>query len=227
MINIPLAAATLLAVVAVFLNGRVLGYEAKQLKVAKSDAFDSVGYLSEAQADSADARALAMYGLIPEGKEQSWPECVHELQNLAATNSDAELQKSYQVDSTPTFKGLLGNELRNITFDGEQDAANNELHSFGTFDHTVLSVQDKENTSGIDEAIQLAFSPAGSIDSTSADLDKAIGVTKGINQKQFEDARDRAFAGLTFPTISLNVLVLAIIVLAYFGIRQRTAEYEE
>jgi hypothetical protein len=221
-INIPLATATLIAVVIVGSNIKMMSEETENLRAAKLDSFDSVGYLSEAEAASADARAKALYSLVPEGKEKSWADCQVELDNLAASSSTEELERTYTSQVTPTFKGLLGNELRNITFNGEIEAANAELHIFAAMKQTFLAL--KNNPSNEDAIVQ-AFRPSSSVDEIYSEADKAIEITKQINVREFEKDRDKAFDSLSFPSLSLNLLSLAVIVLAYFGIRKRVAEY--
>jgi hypothetical protein len=213
-----------LTIVVVVSNAHLMAEETNSLKAAKLDAFDSVGYLSEAEAAVEDTRAEALYSLIPEGKSQASQDCEKELANLAQTSNDADQEQTYTAQAPPSFKGLLGNELRNITFQGEIEAANAELHAFEKMKQTVLALRDAPNG---DAAFSQAFSPSSSVDQVSEEVDKDIEVTRQINMKEFERERDQSFALLTFPALSLNLLSLLILALAYVGIRQRLTEYSD
>ena len=223
-VNLPLAGATLIALMIVVSSSKLTSEEAETLRAAKLDAFDSVGYLSEAEADAANARAKAMYALVPEGKEKSWAACEAELEALASSSNSEELTRQYTREAPPQFKGLLGNELRNITFTGEIEAANTAVHTFSSMKQTLLALKTNPSNEG---AITQAFQPSGSVDDAYGRLDRAIEDTRQINMKEFEKDRDKAFDALSFPSLSLSPFALAVIVLAYFGIRKRVAEYGE
>lgn len=224
-VNVPLACATLIALAVVVSNVRLMVVETETIRAAKLDAFDSVGYLAEAQAATADARAQALFGLIPEAQEKAWLRCRQQLDALAATDRTEELNRAYTATDKPAFKGLLGNELRNITFEGEIEAALAELQAFERFKTTLQGLQSKEEASTPDEAFALAFHSPGSVDDAYREADRTIEATKAINVAHFGMSRDEAFAQLAFPSLSLNLLSLAMIVLAYFGVRQRAGEY--
>ncbi len=190
------------------------------------DAFDSIGYLAQARADGEDARSEELLAVAEKGSPADWLDFARQARSLANSTSADEISQTYSAASKPTFKGLLGDELRNITYAGEQDAANAELHAYGAFLAAVQRERRLADAGNFQGAVGAAVSPGlNSTEGYAQAMDSAIATTEKINQDQFDLIRDQAFAALNLPSLAFPWLAIAILGLSAWGIRQRAAEY--
>src|ERR1700733_9024858 len=124
-----LAGASLIALVLATVSAAVLYAQAGHLRVAKSEAFDSIIALSQARAISDDANADESRYLVDPARAAQYQQAFeNKSQQLAALPGagifqyDAALARAisaYHADNADIrFGGYLGAEFRNITFTG-------------------------------------------------------------------------------------------------------------
>jgi hypothetical protein len=225
--NPALVAATVVAVAfGVYLISRA-SMANDELKVAKEDAFDSIHALWQARAVAYDAN----------GDETRW------LLFGAARGAEFErgykdkVQKLTTVPQPPesmitgrkppdTYKGYFGDELRNITFQGEKEAALKMIRAFAAYDKVDGAMRSLEKNNRHAEAVQKGIG-MGPDESGSAieHFDKALQEVVAINHKEFDAAVDRGMSALSLAEKVLPVASLLVAFLALFGIRPRLREY--
>jgi hypothetical protein len=237
-INPALLAAT--ALIAGFLIYVVTCFVAvgRDLKWGKQDAFDSVGFLWRARADAYDANGEAGRRLLdPErhdAHEQAFREKVGRLVTLPPGTKYPDLLAAVRGlrlpeeagRLPPAFKGHLADELRNITFAGEQQAAKDALATFGDYLAIDDQVRQLEKEKKHREAVQLGtgYKP-GELNGAFRRFDAALGKVLQINEDEFHRAIRQGEAALAGCEAVAAVVLLAVAVLTYVGLRPRLREY--
>ena len=211
----------------------------EDLRSAKKDAFDSVYALSVAKALSTDANADESRFIVDPARAPQYRDAfLAKSQMLLDLGPGVTLQTydaglktalgAYFADPAnhPVgFAGYFGTELKNITFPGERDAAEQVLETYQAYELDDRALRQKAETD-LTEAIRFDTSPAA------ADSDGAFNAytaalqnVTDINQKAFDQ---RVGAGLSalngWPWIPLGG-ASAVIVLTIVGIRPRLNEY--
>ncbi len=230
MVSLPLALATVVLAVFVLWLGASLRAENEQLRAAKADCFDSIHALWKAKSVAYDANgdeSLYLLGLPP-SEEAGYDQSFHAKASLLAdVPVTPALVASCASGTVPTFKGSLGDELRNITFVGEHDAAVDTLRGWGKYMATDAQIRTLETTGHHAEAVTLCTgSGPDQSDGAFKTFDDALGRTLGINQTQFDLTVASAFSGLrSLPYVSAAALLL-ILILTWLGIAPRLREYQ-
>ncbi|MFD3405415.1 hypothetical protein ACFWUU_32325 [Kribbella sp. NPDC058693] len=205
-VNPRLLFATVVSVAVVIGGSVLLSGEAKHLKVAKHDAFNSILVLTKARATSYDANAdESRYLLDPD---------------RAATYEQTFNEKSSQV------KGFLDVELHNITFAGERAAADAAVTSFGVYLDDDRHIRELNRSGDLSGAIAFCTSYApGASNAAFTEYDKALVQVTNINQHAFDGAVSDGERGLRgwglIPWIAGGLAVLLVLA----GVRARLAEY--
>ncbi|MFI5778057.1 hypothetical protein [Nocardia sp. NPDC051570] len=224
-LNPPLLVATALAL-GLILGGAVTNSAADgQLRVAKQDAFDSLIALQQARAIGYDANADESRYLLDPDRAAQYTQAFltksQELADLKATTLPTyypALDRAIATDSG--IGGLFGDELRNITFAGEGDAARRTLTAFATYEHDDRAMR---SISDLRQAISL---DTGGSNSDFAAYNKELDAVIAINQRGFDDAIRAGGSVLTGWTgwipFGLTALIAAGVLL---GVRPRLAEY--
>jgi hypothetical protein len=233
LLNLPLLAATLIALVFTLRLVAVLGDERDQVRVAKMDAFDSIHALWQARAVANDAHGdESRYLLDGESSGTYQIAFLRKAGQLAAYPGGQNATQLAAVAARdpkrlpPGFTGYLADELRNITFSGEQDAAVSTLGTFGQFVAVEQQVRDLERGNKHPDAVALDIGySSGQSNGAFGQFDTALGKTIGINQQAFDQAIGRAFGSMAGVEYLSLVAVLAIVVLAFVGTYPRIAEY--
>ncbi|MEU6668702.1 hypothetical protein [Streptomyces sp. NPDC046727] len=143
-LNPPLLAATVCALLAVILGAQMLTSSAGNLRGARRDAFDSVVALSRARAVAYDANAdESRYLLDPERRDQYARSFLAKSQKLYGikgatldTYDDglADSRRAYGADRHDLrFTGEFRRELDNITFPGERAAAEQTVRTYAVY----------------------------------------------------------------------------------------------
>src|SRR5262249_12026380 len=131
-LNPALVVATLLALVGLTLTGVAIGREAALMRAAKQDCFDSIHALMQARAEAQDARGDTLR-LLPDRERapeyaKAFDAKAAKLARVPANLSPADLRAAVARGQVPAgFEGYLADELRNITFAGEAEAARETL----------------------------------------------------------------------------------------------------
>jgi hypothetical protein len=180
MINPLLMISTGLAFLSFFIFADAFTTADRQLRIAKQDAFESVHALWKARAVAYSAKAAESRRLM---------DAAH-----AAQDEQAFQQKVTQVN------GYLADELKNVTFPGELEAANKAVAAFAAYARTRQPA---------------AFDP----------FDQAIGETLQINQSAFDAAVKSSFDALNNVELTASIICGTIALLALLGLVPRLREY--
>jgi hypothetical protein len=231
-LNPALAAATALALAGLVLAGVAVGREAALLKRAKEDAFDSIHALMQARAEAQDARGDTLRLLLDRGRAPEYGKAFDaraaKLVRLPPGLSPADLRAAVGRGQVPSgVEGYLADELRNITFAGEAEAARETLETYlrsADIDREVRRLADGGKQA---EAVRLGLGDRpDQAGGAFTRFDEALGKTLRINRDEFDRAVDRGFAALAGFDIACPVVGLGVALLAYLGLRPRLKEYD-
>lgn len=236
--NPALAGVTLLAGVVLVTGLALVGRTSDHLVTAKSDAYDSVITLSRARAVAYDMNADESRYLIDPGRAAVWEQAYLE-QSQAIVHFDGATLGTYntrlqtavdghrQNRSNVPFGGYLGNELHNITFTGEQDAAERVLGAFQEYQVIDHRMRDLRAAGQLKDAITLNTGLAkGQSNYQFGQLSSAMQETIDVNQKAMDSALAATDGDLDGSTAALGGIVLAAaLVLTALGVRPRLREY--
>jgi hypothetical protein len=237
MVNPALFAATLLAVVLTFFFVSSFSDTRENLRVAKLDAFDSIYALIRARTVAYDANGEESRWLLDaspaRGFEREWKRKVllltgaPDLPHLARVELAEANPKTRDSRFPARTKGMLWDEVRNITFDGEYDAAGTMLGAFAAYYAIDGDVRTLEQRGKHADAIELCIGTRPDESNAAfARFDGALQKTLDINQVAFDAATSRAEAELRRAEIVGPALAMLVAVLAWLGIRPRLKEYE-
>lgn len=206
--------------------------ETHDLKVVKEDAFDSIGVMWRARADAFCAQShLSLSLLDPTVSRAARESFDRETSRLAALPDGVtfdQVQNAVSGGGLPPagFQGCIGVELRNITFDGEQDAANQMLARFAHYKAVAERVREAQSSGNRAAAIALCLGDGN--DQARGALkafDEALNHVLEINQQAFDQAVERGFQDVGgFGPWNIGV-ALAIAILTYTGLSPRLREY--
>ncbi|MBN3785750.1 MCP four helix bundle domain-containing protein [Burkholderia sp. Ac-20353] len=230
LVNPAMAAGSLLFVLAVALFAYKAGHVMSGMRTAKEDAFDSVYALSQAQAVAYAANAQeSVYLITPQKDAQG--------RQTALFRDDANKLFSANIANVPQLPpdlkrlqghGLLGNELANITFDGEDAAAKAALAGWLEYVRIDEQIRALEAAGRHNDAVALCVGTRpGESDWAFDRFVKALLVTMNINQTQFDLAVARAFDDVRWLWILLVAVLLCPLAGALAGLQQRLAEFRE
>lgn len=203
---------------AVTLVGR-FGAAREDLRVARDDAFNSIHLLWRARALAHDAK----------GDEARW---LLDRPRAGLYESGFSL-KLAQLVTDPRARtlprdagGLLADELRNITFQGERDGAQAALDAVADFVRVDDNVRKLVAQGRPADAVELAIGlrPDGARAAFDR-FDESLQRTAAINQDAFDAVLTLADRGLRRAEWVDPILSLIIALLAWLGIRPRLREY--
>ncbi len=191
----------------------------EDLRVARDDAFNSIHLLWRARALAYDAKGDEGRSLLDRPR--------------AGVYDSAFAVKMSQLSSsaherTPSggARGLFIDELRNVTFVGERDAAQTILAALADYSDVDDRVRRLETQGQHAQAVDLAIGTGGAQARAVFDhLDAAIERTTAINQDAFDAVLLVADRGLRRAEWLDPALALAIALAAWLGIRPRLREY--
>jgi DNA-binding transcriptional regulator/RsmH inhibitor MraZ len=226
--NVPLVVAT--ALTALFGGYLVftIGDARHDLKVAKEDAFDSIHAMWQAASIAYDANGDESRWLLGGPRKQSF--------DLAYRTKVARLTTKTQVTDgffsgsasriPKEYQGFFADEMRNITFKGEREAALKMIREFAAYDALDTKMRALELSGKHAEAVELCIGKQDNqSDATFDRFDKALHAVIDINHKQFDSAVKTGIVALEVAAVILPIICLAVAFLALFGIRARLREY--
>jgi hypothetical protein len=226
LVNLPLAAATAIGLVFLGLLGAALGTDAQQLKVAKQDAFDSIGALTRARALAYDANGDESRYLLDPSRAADFERAFAARAAQLADVTDFQQAASDAERGVVPFRGLLGDELRNITFPGELEAALETLRTWGRYVAIDREIRALEQAGRHQEAVDLCLGTAeGQSNWAFAQFDATLGRLIEINQREFGRAIDTGVGALAGFDLLGPIAAIMIALLAWLGLRPRLAEY--
>ncbi|MFB7676022.1 hypothetical protein ACFC26_31915 [Kitasatospora purpeofusca] len=236
--NVPLAVATLLAGAGLVTALTLASRAEHQLVVAKSNAYDSVIALGRARAVAYDLNADESRYLTDPARAAAYEQSFFDKTRSFArvdgatlgsyNNGLAALADRHRADHAAVgFGGFLGDELRNITFPGEQEAAERVLSAFQAYQRDDRKIRELNAQGRLKEAV--AFNTGLAAGQSNADfglLATALDDVQAVNQ----DAMDRAVAAtdgdLDATTAAVGgALLAAALALAVLGVRPRLREF--
>ncbi|MFC5473564.1 hypothetical protein [Paraherbaspirillum soli] len=226
-LNLGLLAATVILGLASLYGATSLQAIEKKLVSSKFDAFDSIHSLSKARAlayeANADESLLLIYRGHPEAQAQATADFKQRIAQIMAIEP-AQLDAA--TKSKTKFGGLLGAELVNITYPGEEAAALLTARTWADYVEIDKQIRELESSGRYAESQALALGyQAGQSNWAFDAFDKALGKTTAINQAAFDQDIADAFARLNrFPYLLFGA-VLASILAIVLGMKPRLDEY--
>ena len=201
-----------------------------ELRTAKADAFDSVHALSLAQAIAYSANAQESIFLLMNNKEIQTQQTTLFMGQANQIFTSKMGAASALIANPKDLKGrgFLGDELANITFPGEHQAAADSLKAWVDYVAIDTQIRHLENTGQHDRAVALCI---GKLENQSDwAFDRFISVlnkTIKINQTAFDEAISKAMAILKTMSFLLVFLFFAPLAGMVIGIQQRLVEFRE
>jgi hypothetical protein len=210
---------------------------AHRLKVITKDAFDSIHPLWSARATAEDAYgARARVLLFAHSNDQ--PAALRNLEDcqakilqlppgqitLSSLQNDPE--PAEVLVKNPQCKGFLADELRNLTFPGEREAALAAVQAWSRYCETdqQTAVFETNNRHADAVALHLSKEPSGGL-GTATRFDQALQSVIGINQAVFDKTVAEGLnkvQGLEWVVVGL---CLGILITTSAGIWPRIREY--
>jgi len=231
-LNPALLAATLLTLMLTLYAWQAMESERRQLKVAREDAFASIHALWQARAVAFEANGDESRYLLDLAHNQE-----QESAFFAKSESLARLpggQNRVQVlaalrreEHVPGFSGFLADELNNITFAGERDAAIRSLTAWEDYldvDARIRQLQQKGQTR---QAVELCLGTAQGESNWAFDqFDRALLATLEINQNAFHASVESGLSAVRYLEIKALIVAILIAALAFLGLAPRIREYQ-
>jgi hypothetical protein len=197
------------------------------LVTAKEDAFDSIHALWRAHATAFDANADESFYLLDHGKADKQAQWTDKFNQKAAVLSQGDPNQALQMAiASKRFKGLLGDELANITFPGENEAAMRTMRSWVTYLDIDHQIRQLEEAGKYKDALALNIgTQQGESNWAFAQFDDALGETLKVNQQAFDNEIAHAFDLLSHFVYALIAAVVVVIAAIVVGIKPRLDEY--
>jgi hypothetical protein len=224
--NPALLVATLVTLLLVGRLVSILNAEATNLKVAKQDAFDSIHALWQARAIAYDANGDESLYLLPGFDHQQYDVSFRaKAAQLASKPLDDQLITSANRGSVQ-FTGRFADEMNNITFPGELEAATEMLRTYAQYYALDAQIRAFETGGQHDAAVALdTGNNVGQSDWAFAQFDAALGKVLDINLQWFNDSVQHAFDDLNGADLLGPVAGVILVILVWFGLQPRIAEY--
>lgn len=232
-LNPMLLAATAIAILFLGYTARAFLSASNNLKVAKEDALQSIQDLRKARsiaysANGDESRYLLDTALAAK-HEQSYFQKVAQLATFSQGQNFQTVTTSFaqsQVKEVNGFTGYLAEELKNITFDGEREAAVDTLSKFGQYNAIDQQIRQLQRSGRYAEAIALCVGNSqGQSNWAFTQFLQANQNTIDINQKAFDEAVDQGFKDVDGFEVVTPVVAIAIALLTLFGLLPRIKEY--
>ncbi|MQS17822.1 hypothetical protein F7Q99_37940 [Streptomyces kaniharaensis] len=236
-VNPALAAVTLLTGIVLVIGLDLVSRADDHLVTAKSNAYDSVIALSRARAVAFDMNADESRYLTDPARavayEQSFldkTQAIVRFDGATVAGYNGQLASAvdrHRADRSVPFGGYLGTELRNVTFRGEQEAAERVLAAFQAYQQDDRKIRDLRNDGKLKEAVTLNTGLAPGQSNYDFDqLSKAMGDTIAVNGRAMDEAIAATDSDLDGTTAGLAVGALAVaLALTALGVRPRLREY--
>jgi hypothetical protein len=226
-LNPPLLAATVVcfAFSAYLVTHMAMARE--DLRVAKEDAFESIHALWKASAIAYDANGDETRYLLTRSRARVF-ETAYRTKVAKLTSSPHHDLKSLLPRPPQDFNGLFADELRNITFAGEGEAALAMVQAFAkydTVDGQIRQLEAKDNNHAAAVALCVGTG-ANESNGLFAAFDTALKHVIKINKDQFDRKVNAGRQSVALAWVLSPIASLAIALLAYLGIRARLREYE-
>jgi hypothetical protein len=256
--NLPLLLATFAAILLFNFSLGALIAEQRQLKIAKEDSFESIHALWQARAIAYQAKAEQSRYLLDPGNPDHQRAFTREIGQLAtlppSLSVDTLLAQESRGEKVGNFTGYLADELDNITFAGEREAAVKTLAAFENYVKIDAGIRALETASRQlkasgqlpeaaakhQDAVNLCVGGAPDQSGGAFQLfDDALGETLRINQEQFQHSVQSGLAAVgalggrfslaeAVSTLEFKALAACVLIaiLIALGLAPRIKEYE-
>ena len=233
--NAWLIGASILSVALVMVVAGTLGAANEHLRGAKQDAYDSIYALTSERTVSYDANADESLWLLAQDDprfEASFMSKTRQISDPWLTDATVHSLPQYVDSHRPVpFSGYLANELNNITFVGEREAAVSAATYWAKY--LAIDGQIRSLERGGDHAGAVALdigTNEGQSNWAFGTYDQYVSQLIDINQKEFDRSIQQIFNDLGGATsfgadTVLPILSLLIALLVWFGLQPRIAEY--
>jgi len=230
-VNPALLVATLLASILTVYAWQAMQRERSQLKIAKEDAFTSIHALWRARAVAYQANGDESRYLLDTGHAKEYEDAflqkAHSLATLPTDRSReqvvAALQRGAHVND---FSGYLADELNNITFAGEREAAIQSLTAWEAYLDVDAKIRQLQRQGQTRQAIELCLGNATGQSNWAFDqFDRAVLATLDINQKAFDASVDKGLSAVSALEVEALVVAIVIALLCFLGLAPRIREY--
>jgi hypothetical protein len=203
---------------------------AHHLKIAREDAFTSLQALWQLRAVAYDANTDESRWLLDRANADSYDRAFFtktaQILHLPSGQSYESMRAATQGPLPQGAKGYLAQELGNITFAGEQEAAQQTVQTFGVYYAADQKIRGLEKAGRHEAAVAFCISMAPGDSNWAFDkFDKALGKTLDINQRAFDGAVAQGFQDLRGVEWLGSVLIVSVAALGYMGLRPRLKEY--
>ncbi|MEE3716672.1 hypothetical protein V2H45_07940 [Tumidithrix elongata RA019] len=235
LLNPMLLAATAIAVLFVGYTVRALSSASYELKVAKEDAFESIHALWQIRALANSANGDESRYLLDAAKatehEQAFSTKLTKLAQIPDVETFKTIVSELKRAGTDSkadagFKGLFADELNNITFKGEREAAIETLEAFGKYFEIDRQIRQLQESGKHDAAVALCIGNKQGESNWAFDrFDRALDKTLEVNQQAFDRAVEKGFKEMDGFEITTPIALGAIALLTLFGLLPRTKEY--
>ena len=228
-LNLPLIAATLIALAFTLWALTVFGTEEHQLKTARQDAFTSIRALWKARAAAysaaaGESRFLLHSSKLP-GAADNFQRNINSLILLPSGVTMDDIARDGLNENTGAT-GYLADEIHNITFPRERESAVEMTAKFAQYLAIDGEMRRLEAAGKHADAVALQLgSQEGQAKYRVALFDDALGRTLAVNQRAFDGAVDTGFNALSHFEAKTAVAAVLIVLLVFAGLAPRIAEY--
>jgi hypothetical protein len=230
-----LIGATVLTLALITTVASTLGAANEHLRGAKQDAYDSIYALTSARTISYDANADESLWLVAHDDaryETSFTSKTRQISDPWLTDAAVQSLPQYVDTHRPVpFNGYLANELNNITFVGEREAALSAATYWSKYLAIDTQIRGLERGGAHTGAVALDIGTNQDQSNWAFDkYDQYVAQLIDINQKEFDRSIQQIFSDLggaaSFGVDTvLPVLALLTAILVWFGLQPRIAEY--
>ncbi len=219
LLNPALACATILTLALLSFSDSHLSRSDDAMYRAKHDAFDSLHALWQ-------ARALAFASNADESK--------YLLPGDRTTDEAAFFEKALKISQSPDnpyprlryAKGFLQDELANITFDGEREAAQETIDTWNYYLAIDSRIRQDKKDGKIQDALTLCLGKnQGQSDWAFDKFDQALMHTVAINQIAFDKSVAAGFASLEGVVMFASIDAAAVAICCALGLFIRIREF--
>ncbi len=246
-LNPALLGATFVALILTLYAFSAMSREQSDLQAAKSDAFASIHALLQARAVAYSANSDESRFLLDPAHAEEYKRAFDQksallIHTAARTSSSQLMAQLNSGGKVAGFTGYLADEMNNITFAGERDAAVDNVFQFQNYLFVDGELRTLENQSlALEAGGQHDQAVAKHAEAVAKDVgnqredqsdyafnqfDESLGHTLAINQTEY----DRAIGSATDAIAKLDwvagISALLMAVLIFFGFAPRIREYQ-